>query len=814
MSTETDASFSTLLRRHRREVELTQEALAERAGLSIRNVQNLEHGVNQPLRDTARRLADALDLPAEERARFLVAAAPAPRRAHGPGDTDTTSARPGGLPVPPTALVGRAREAVEVDALLRRDDLRALTLVGPGGVGKTRLALHAAHAARERFADGATFVDLTPLRDPALVLPTIAQALGLLAQSNQPAAEVLAAHLRERQLLLVLDNCEQVVEAAPEVAALRAACPGLRVLATSRVALRVRGEQVYPVPPLATPAMGRLPSTEALEEVAAVVLFVQQARAALPTFALTSSNVAAVAAICVRLDGLPLAIELAATRVAALPPTALVARLDRSLEVLVEGPRDAPARQRTLRDTLAWSYDLLSPAGQALFRRLAPCAGGCTVEAARAVCRGDAPDDADVAEGLATLAAAHLLRVEANADAGAGEPRYAMLATIREYALERLEESGEGVAARARHAVYYLGLAEEVAGGFDGADQPRALETLEGELDNLRAALTWCVERGAAGDGAATEHGLSVAAALSPFWSLRPHLREASAWFARLLDAPSPAVPTPGRIRALSIAAGVACSGDMAIMRACAAEAERLAGATDDPLARAYALGLAAPLSTLLAPPDSGGQAWTREGIQEALALYSAAGRARGWEMLQTMVLLSIMSLLMGEFTRAEDELARTIALAEECGNRYAAGLALDLLGGLAWGRGEITRARDYYARYMRTIGALGDTQSDANACYVRGLLAEEDGDVAGARACYTQARAMVREVGDFALIERGAAAIAIMAMAARQSVPPRALAYATAAFGLPDAGRKSLTLEQALVTAMRDVDAAGVDRS
>ncbi len=445
MSTETDASFGALLRRQRREAELTQEALAERAGLSIRNVQNLEHGVNQPLRDTARRLADALDLPAEERA---------PQR--------------------PARSANRAGGAC-----------------ARGGGG------------------------------------------------GRPAA-------------------------------------------------------------------------------------------ALPTFVLTPSNAAAVTAICVRLDGLPLAIELAAVRVAALPPAALVARLGRPLEVLVEGPRDAPARQRTLRDTIAWSYDLLPPTTRALFRRLAPFVGGCTVEAARVVCRGDTPDDADVAEGLATLAAAHLLRVEAYADAGAEDLHYAMLSTIREYANEQLEAAGEGVAARARHAVYYLGLAEEAARGFDGAEQPRALETLEGELDNLRAALSWCVERGDAGDGAATERGLSVAAALSPFWSLRPHLREASAWFARLLDAPDAAAPTPGRIKALSIAAGVACSGDVAIMRACATEAERLADASDDPLARAYALGLAAPLSTLLAPPDSQRQARTREGIQEALALYGAAGRAGG----------------------------------------------------------------------------------------------------------------------------------------------------------------------------------------
>jgi len=652
VSAEVSAPFGEALKGYRLAAGLTQEALAERAGVSPRNVQNLEGGVNRPQRETAERLAGALGLGEADRAAFLAAAQPlARRRSPVPvtGADDSSPVRPGALPVPPTALVGREREAAETDALLRRDDLRVLTLVGPGGVGKTRLALHAAHAAQERFADGATFVDLTPLRDAALVLPAIAQALGLQAQSNRPAAEVLVARLRDRQHLLVLDNCEQVLDAMPEVAALRAACPGLRVLATSRVALRLRGEQVYLTPPLATPKPGQSADPDILGRVAAVTLFVQQARAADLAFALTSANAAPVAAICARLDGLPLAIELAAARVEALPPAALLARLDRPLGVLVDGPRDAPGRQRTLRDTIAWSYDLLPRPERALFRRLAPYVGGCTVEAARAACRGNAPDDADVAEGLAALAAAHLLRAR---DGVEGEPRYTMLATIREHALERLEESGEGAAARppcrllpgvgrgGRGAVR----GSRPAGGAGGAGgrtgQPaRGAGLVRGAGRHRR----W---RG--GRARAFGHGGAVSLLDQPSAPAGGRrLAGAPARHAGRAVADAGACPRPGDVRRHRVSR--ARRGDGA---GAGAEALSLSRALDDPLARAYGplvTGALALLPTDGAPDPRRARAY----LEEALALFEMAAPRRRWEALIAPLYLGVASVQLGEVARA-----------------------------------------------------------------------------------------------------------------------------------------------------------------
>jgi predicted ATPase len=422
-------------------------------------------------------------------------------------------------------LLGRAHALGAGSTLLQGTEGRLLTFTGPGGVGKTRLAVQLARTVQEHYADGVAFVDLSALRDAALVAATIAGALGVREQGGQPLRAALVAHLRERQVLLLLDNAEHLLDAvAAEVAALRAACPGLRLLVTSRVALRVQAEQVYPVPPLALPVAGDGLSVAALEQVPAVALFVQRARAVRPDFGLNEANAATVAALCTRLDGLPLAIELAAARVGVLPPAALLARLGQPLTVLTGGPRDLPARQRTLRDTIAWSYDLLAPWEQALFRQLAVFAGGGTLEAVEAVCAGEDATGAahDVLAGLGALADASLLVTMAGADGGLC---CGLLETIREYALEQLEARGEADAWRGRHAAYFLSLAEAAAPPLDGPDQAVWLDRLEREHDNLRAALAW------AGTAGAADLGLRLASALAKFGkSAATCARDACGW--------------------------------------------------------------------------------------------------------------------------------------------------------------------------------------------------------------------------------------------------------------------------------------------
>ncbi|MEP6776259.1 MAG: adenylate/guanylate cyclase domain-containing protein, partial [Chloroflexota bacterium] len=418
----------------------------------------------------------------------------------------TLDNRPNNLPRQATPLVGREKEVEGVAALLRKPDVALVTLTGPGGTGKTRLSLQAAAEALDDFSNGAWFVELAALLEDKLVMPTIAQTLGVKEAAGTLIIDTLKEYLKDKHLLLVLDNFEQVVEAATEVSTLIGACPHLKVLATSRVPLHVRGEKEYAVPPLSTPDLRHLPPVESLTQYEAVRLFIERATDVKADFQVTNDNAPAVAEICVKLDGLPLAIELAAAKVRMLPPQALLARLSSRLKILTGGSRDLPARQQTMRNTIEWGYDLLEERYKQLFRRLAVFSGGRTLEALEAVCNYDGQLQVDALDGAEALLLNSLLQQRertktmdtgrVSAKETEGEPRFWMLETIHEYAREKLQESGEADALHRQYALYFMTLAEEAEPHLGAAKQGEWLQRLEDEHDNLRAALDWLLRSG------------------------------------------------------------------------------------------------------------------------------------------------------------------------------------------------------------------------------------------------------------------------------------------------------------------------------
>jgi predicted ATPase/transcriptional regulator with XRE-family HTH domain len=525
-------AFGAALRSMRLAAGLSQGALAERAGLSEKAVGALERGDRtSPRPATVVLLAQALGASPAERDRLLDAARAdeRPIERGRPTDTDAAPLAWHGLLVPPTPLLGRQQDIAAVSQLVSPSGnaARLVTLIGPGGVGKTRVALAVALDLVDAFADDVWFVDLSPLRDYRLVAASVARALDVRESGGRSAHELLIDALRERQVLLVLDNFEQVLDAAPLVADLLSRCPRLSVLVTSRMPLRLRAEQRFMVEPLSVPRADGSHTLETVAKSPAVQLFVDRAQAIVPDFELTPSSADALGAICRRLDGVPLAIELAAARVRLLSPDALLRRLERPFPELSVGARDLPSRQQTLRNTLAWSYDLLAQDEQALFRRLAVFAGGWTLEAAEAVCGGaDLPSET-VPDRLHQLIESSLVQV---LDAGRDERRFGLLEIVREYAEGQLIDSGEAPTMRTRQCDWYVAWAERALPELTRQDQVTWYQRLDNELGNLRAARAWCAFRA---DGGEAE--LRLAAALGRYLWVRAPSGEGRAWVGEAL---------------------------------------------------------------------------------------------------------------------------------------------------------------------------------------------------------------------------------------------------------------------------------------
>ena len=453
------------------------------------------------------------------------------------------------LPALLTPLIGREQQEREISSLLQRPEVRLLTLTGAGGIGKTCLAQKVAADRSEVFTHGVCLVQLAPISDADLVVPTIAQTLGLRDVEELSLFELLKAFLRDKHLLLLLDNFEQVLEASPALVELLLVCPSIKMMVTSRAVLHVEGEYEFSVPPLSLPDPLSLPGREELLHYGAVALFVQRAQMVNPNFVLSEDNAAAIAQICIRLDGLPLALELAAARSKLLPPQALLGRLNHRLAVLTGGRHDAPTRQQTLRDTISWSYDLLNAEEQGCFRRLAIFVGGFTLEAAEAVCSGAADLSLPAIDLVASLLDKSLLQ---QSERGADEPRLLMLETIREYALETLADSGELEATAESHAKYYLALAEQGEPELFGHQQRLWMGRLMRDAENLRTALQWSQIH------QRKEQLLRLAGNLGHFWYMCGRFNEAMLWLETALEEAAPDVAVSARIKALYIEALIA----------------------------------------------------------------------------------------------------------------------------------------------------------------------------------------------------------------------------------------------------------------
>ena len=691
------------------------------------------------------------------------------------------------LPVQLTSLIGREQQVAAACALLSRPEVRLLTLLGPGGVGKTRLGVQIATELVDAFVDGIWFVPLAPISGPDLVVPSIARTFGLGETGDRSLLELLKAYLREQQLLLLLDNFEQVVAAAPVVTELLVTCPDLKVLVTSRTSLRVRGEREFPVPPLSLPDPKHLPAIEVLSQYSSVALFVERALALKPDFQLTTANAHAIAEICARLDGLPLAIELAATRIKLLPPQALLARLGSRLQVLTEGARDVPERQQTLRNAIKWSYDLLSTNEQRLFRRLSVFVGGCTLAAVEEVCKTLSDVATNVLEGVASLIDKNLLQQVEDVN---GEPRLVMLETIREYGLECLaasEEAGEAEATRLAHANYYLKLAEETEQKLRSAQQVIWLEQLEREHDNLRTALRWLVER------EEVEMALRLSGALCQFWVMRGHLSEGRQWLEGILSGSNlEMVSMQVQAKALNGAGVMAYTqGDYGHAKVLCQESLELFRKLGN------RRGIASSINGLaFVAMVAGDYAAASAMFEESLVLFRELGDK--WNLGDTLYFSALAASFRVDQTdtaAARSMVEESLAISRELGDQRGLAYSLNLLGFVSLLQGEGSAACPLIEESLAIHKALGNRQGIAYTSLTFGWFSLSQGDYAAARARYENSLAIMIELDDRWFI---AACLEGLAITTAQTSTEESLAsplWAARLWGTAEALREAISV-------------------
>ena len=722
---------------------------------------------------------------------------------------DRFSERPGrqaelrqaNIPVQRTVFVGREKEIAAAKELLLSKDVRLLTITGPGGIGKTRLGLEIASALQEYFPGGVHFVPLSPLRDPGLIAALIVQTLGIRETGGQSPLEQLKRHLQDsahEPVLFLLDNFEHLIQAAPLVADLLAMAPNLKVLVTSRAALHVYGEREFPVPALGVPDAQAKTSLDALSQFPAVALFVQRAVAAKPDFELSQQNASAIIEICARLDGLPLAIELAAARVKVLSPSAMRTRLASRLQLLTGGARDLPQRQQTLRAAFDWSHDLLSAAEQKLFRRLSVFVGGCTLDGVEAVCDTKADLELDLLDGMSSMVDKSLLQQFEQAN---GEPRFLMLETIREYAREKLEASGEDAATKRAHAAYCLVLAEEAA-AESGAEGAEVRERIALEHDNFRAALDWLTETGDA------DWGLRLGTALFRFWESREFLTEGRDRLGKLLRMPSAAAPTKARARAV-FAAGVLASeqGEFGVADALMMESLVIARQLGDQQGAAVSLNARAVHAR-----DLGNLALAHSLFQESLALWRELGDLKA--MARALSNLASVLKMQGEFELAHSLCGECLAIFQGLGDRTGVAWSLNNQGDVARDQGDSAGARALYEQALGIFRELDDRWGIAGTLADLGNLAREQKNCPAALPLYRESLKIFQELdhkrGVARLLECCACSAAVEQQAERSLRLAGAAAALRKSIGAPLTPAEQAKLEAILEPARQALSNTG----